>query len=152
MSAVSTGSWLLPLRRLVAVYLVGWLCRTVHADYGVSYREPRLECLSDGIRLHIDPVGVFVGHVYVTGHFVGDKCHLNYCTQSTQQPFVMDVPYRGECNVRRHRSPQPMSVSYEVTVVIQHHPLFITAGDRAYRLNCVYRQVDSMLTQKITIK
>ncbi|VDO86908.1 unnamed protein product [Heligmosomoides polygyrus] len=30
------------------------------------------ECLSDGIRLHIDPVGVFVGHVYVTGHFVGE--------------------------------------------------------------------------------
>ncbi|KAK6055924.1 hypothetical protein COOONC_06571 [Cooperia oncophora] len=64
----------------------------------------------------------------------------------------MEVPYRGECNVRRHRLPYPMAVSYEVTVVIQRHPLFITAGDRAYRLNCIYRQADSTLTQKIKIK
>ncbi|VDO09227.1 unnamed protein product [Haemonchus placei] len=50
------------------------------------------------------------------------------------------------------RTPHPMTISYEVTVVIQHHPLFITAGDRAYRLNCIYRQLESTLTQKINIK
>ncbi|KIH63575.1 hypothetical protein ANCDUO_06119 [Ancylostoma duodenale] len=32
------------------------------------------------------------------------KCHLNYCTESARQPFTMEVPYRGDCNVRRHRS------------------------------------------------
>ncbi|KAK5964154.1 hypothetical protein GCK32_019876 [Trichostrongylus colubriformis] len=48
--------------------------------------------------------------------------------------------------------PDPLTVSYEVTVIIQHHPLFITAGDRAYRLNCIYKQMASTLTQKINIK
>ncbi|KAL6735823.1 hypothetical protein Aduo_006230 [Ancylostoma duodenale] len=79
------------------------------------------------------------------------KCHLNYCTESARQPFTMEVPYRGDCNVRRHRSFNPLTITYEVIVVIQHHPLFITAGDRAYRLNCIYRQVDGILTQKINV-
>ncbi|KJH41861.1 hypothetical protein DICVIV_12155 [Dictyocaulus viviparus] len=80
------------------------------------------------------------------------KCHLNYCSQSIQQPFFMDVPYRDGCNVRRHRSQPPITITYEVTVVVQRHPLFITAGDRAYRLKCVYRQIDNgFLTQKLNI-
>uniref|UniRef100_A0A7I4Y608 ZP domain-containing protein n=1 Tax=Haemonchus contortus TaxID=6289 RepID=A0A7I4Y608_HAECO len=147
----ATGTWPYMYRRYLTICSVWFAVCTLIDGYGLTYKEPRLECLTDGIRLHIDPVGVFVGHVYVAGHFIGDKCHLDYCRQSIHHPFVMEVPYRGDCNVRRHRSPHPMTISYEVTVVIQHHPLFITAGDRAYRLNCIYRQLESTLTQKINI-
>ncbi|EYB83247.1 hypothetical protein Y032_0339g2955 [Ancylostoma ceylanicum] len=144
----STGTWTGVNAHLIWLL---WFVDTARAQFGLTYKEPRLECLPDGIRLHIDPVGVFFGHVYVRGHFKENKCHLNYCTQSTREPFTMEVPYRGECNVRRHRSPNPLTITYEVTVVIQHHPLFITAGDRAYRLNCIYRQADDILTQKINV-
>uniref|UniRef100_A0A1I7X3H7 ZP domain-containing protein n=1 Tax=Heterorhabditis bacteriophora TaxID=37862 RepID=A0A1I7X3H7_HETBA len=109
------------------------------------------ECLNDGIRLHINPVGQFVGHVYVKGFFFGQSCHLDYCKDGAQRPFLMEIPYKGNCNVRRHRTPVPASITYEVTVVVQHHPLFITAGDRAYRLNCIYKQQNAMVSQKINI-
>ncbi|PAV77550.1 hypothetical protein WR25_07166 [Diploscapter pachys] len=63
----------------------------------------------------------------------------------------MDIPYRGNCNVRRHRSLDPPTVSYEATIVVQHHPFFITSGDRAYRLHCVYRQEKTTLEQNLNI-
>uniref|UniRef100_A0A0K0D3F1 LRAT domain-containing protein n=1 Tax=Angiostrongylus cantonensis TaxID=6313 RepID=A0A0K0D3F1_ANGCA len=50
----------------------------VTAQHGVTYKEPELECLDDGIRLHIHPVGVFVGHVYVMGHFAGEYVHSKF--------------------------------------------------------------------------
>ncbi|VDM53594.1 unnamed protein product [Angiostrongylus costaricensis] len=50
----------------------------VTAQHGVTYKEPELECLDDGIRLHIYPVGVFVGHVYVMGHFAGEYVHSKF--------------------------------------------------------------------------
>ncbi|KAF1764950.1 hypothetical protein GCK72_004901 [Caenorhabditis remanei] len=112
---------------------------------------PRLECGSEGIRLHISPTGTFGGHVYVRGFFPQTVCHLNYCTRLTNQPIVMDLPFRGPCNVRRRRNVTPPSISYDVTVIIQHHSLFITSFDKAYRLNCIYRQQDSVLQQRINV-
>uniref|UniRef100_A0A1I7U5K4 ZP domain-containing protein n=1 Tax=Caenorhabditis tropicalis TaxID=1561998 RepID=A0A1I7U5K4_9PELO len=63
----------------------------------------------------------------------------------------MDLPFRGPCNVRRRRNVTPPSISYDVTVIIQHHPLFITSFDKAYRLNCIYRQQESVLQQRINV-
>ncbi|EGT53936.1 hypothetical protein CAEBREN_15630 [Caenorhabditis brenneri] len=123
-------------------------------DYNFYYTQmspPRLECGSEGIRLHISPTGTFGGHVYVRGFFPQTVCHLNYCTRLTNQPIIMDLPFRGPCNVRRRRNVAPPSISYDVTVIIQHHPLFITSFDKAYRLNCIYRQQESVLQQRINV-
>ncbi|CAL2031682.1 unnamed protein product [Caenorhabditis brenneri] len=123
-------------------------------DYNFYYTQmspPRLECGSEGIRLHISPTGTFGGHVYVRGFFPQTVCHLNFCTRLTNQPIIMDLPFRGPCNVRRRRNVAPPSISYDVTVIIQHHPLFITSFDKAYRLNCIYRQQESVLQQRINV-
>ncbi|EYB83249.1 hypothetical protein Y032_0339g2955 [Ancylostoma ceylanicum] len=114
----STGTWTGVNAHLIWLL---WFVDTARAQFGLTYKEPRLECLPDGIRLHIDPVGVFFGHVYVRGHFKENKCHLNYCTQSTREPFTMEVPYRGECNVRRHRSAPVCSSLSSYNAL---HPIF----------------------------
>ncbi|CZR14494.1 ZP domain-containing protein [Caenorhabditis elegans] len=119
--------------------------------YYTHMEPPKLECGSEGIRLHINPTGTFGGHVYVRGFFPQTVCHLNYCTRLTNRPIVMDLPFRGPCNVRRRRNVAPPSISYDVTVIIQHHPLFVTSFDKAYRLNCIYRQQESTLQQRINV-
>ncbi|CAB3404731.1 unnamed protein product [Caenorhabditis bovis] len=116
-----------------------------------SVPAPRLECGSDGIRLHVTPSGPFGGHVYVRGFFPQTVCHLDYCTQFTSSPFTMELPFRGPCNVRRRRNVSPPSISYDVTVIIQHHPLFVTSYDKAYRLNCIYKQRDALVQQKLNV-
>ncbi|CAI2339916.1 unnamed protein product [Caenorhabditis sp. 36 PRJEB53466] len=119
--------------------------------YNTQMSPPRLECGSEGIRLHVSPTGSFGGHVYVRGFFPQTVCHLNYCTRLTNQPIIMDLPFRGPCNVRRRRNVTPPSISYDVTVIIQHHPLFVTSFDKAYRLNCIYRQQESLLQQRLNV-
>ncbi|ULU04617.1 hypothetical protein L3Y34_017405 [Caenorhabditis briggsae] len=141
----SISIWILIIRIVIAHNKI---------DYNYYYTQmspPRLECGSEGIRLHISPTGTFGGHVYVRGFFPQTVCHLNYCTRLTNQPIVMDLPFRGPCNVRRRRNVTPPSISYDVTVIIQHHPMFITSFDKAYRLNCIYRQQESVLQQRINV-
>ena len=41
---------------------------------------------------------------YSTWYILFSNCHLNYCHGGISQAFTMDIPYRGNCNVRRHRS------------------------------------------------
>ncbi|CAJ0604774.1 unnamed protein product [Cylicocyclus nassatus] len=65
--------------------------------------------------------------------------------------FMDSVRAQYGLTYREPRLQNPKTIIYEVTIVVQHHPLFITAGDRAYRLNCIYRQADALLTQKINV-
>ncbi|KAI6228405.1 Zona pellucida domain-containing protein [Aphelenchoides besseyi] len=43
-----------------------------------------------------------------------------------------------KCNIRRKREINPAGIAYQMTVIVQLHPLFVTKRDRAYRLECVY--------------
>ncbi|CAD6191462.1 unnamed protein product [Caenorhabditis auriculariae] len=103
---------------------------------------------SDCISIH---PALFGGHVYVRGFFPHTYCHLNYCNNHVNAPFVLDVSYRGACNVRRKRNVESSSVSYDVTVVVQHHPFFVTSADRAYHLKCIYKQQEALVQQRLNV-
>ncbi|CAI5440619.1 unnamed protein product [Caenorhabditis angaria] len=139
-------NWVFDFWYFLVVFLIG-----VMANYYPTVPPPKLECNSDSIRLHINPSGNFGGHVYVRGFFPQSVCHLNYCHKLTNQPIIMDLSFRGPCNLRRRRSISPPSISYDVTVIIQHHPLFVTSFDKAYRLNCIYQQKDIDVQQKLDV-
>ncbi|CAJ0562153.1 unnamed protein product, partial [Mesorhabditis spiculigera] len=116
--------------------------------------QPTLECLPDGMRLHLSPIGPFSGHVYVKGYFNAppESCHLDYCRAPVSSPFYIHIPYKGHCMVSTQKTANPPGINYQVTVIVQHHHFFVTAGDRAYRLNCLYEEKPVTLRQQVNVK
>ncbi|CAJ0959679.1 unnamed protein product, partial [Mesorhabditis belari] len=104
------------------------------------------------MRLHLNPSIPFGGHVYVKGYFSTPKsCHLNYCKSPVASPFYIHIPYLGDCLVNSQRLSNPQGINHQVTIVVQHHHFFVTAGDRAYRLNCFYEERSMTLKQQVNV-
>uniref|UniRef100_A0A183BXI9 ZP domain-containing protein n=1 Tax=Globodera pallida TaxID=36090 RepID=A0A183BXI9_GLOPA len=113
---------------------------------------PQLECLENAMRLHFVPemgpnVPAFGGHVYLKGFFFTEHCHLDYTKQSIDQPFYFHIPFRSECENGRNVS----GLSYSTIVIVQHHRLFVTNRDKAYAVNCFYREAKGLLERKLEV-
>uniref|UniRef100_A0A914H3P7 ZP domain-containing protein n=1 Tax=Globodera rostochiensis TaxID=31243 RepID=A0A914H3P7_GLORO len=123
---------------------------------------PQLECLENAMRLHFVPemgpnVPAFGGHVYLKGFFFTEHCHLDYTRQAIDQPFYFHIPFRSECQVKRERSIEGENgrnvsgLSYSTIVIVQHHRLFVTNRDKAYAVNCFYREAKGLLERKLEV-
>ncbi|GMT14553.1 hypothetical protein PFISCL1PPCAC_5850 [Pristionchus fissidentatus] len=113
--------------------------------------KPQLECQSSGLRLHLKPINNFTGHVYVRGFFNDKRCHLDYGNRPMSNPFYVDVPYLGECAVQKQRMADPAGIMFSVVVIAQKHRMLVTHGDRAFRLNCFYRQSETKLEHSLDV-
>uniref|UniRef100_A0A7E4VHH4 ZP domain-containing protein n=1 Tax=Panagrellus redivivus TaxID=6233 RepID=A0A7E4VHH4_PANRE len=128
------------------------ICGMVPLVGGLLTTAPTLECLDDALRLHFVPeTRPFLGHVYVKGFFYSSRCHLDYTQYSMAEPFFFHIPYRSDCQIRRERLNDPRGVSYTVTVVVQHHRLFVTSIDKAYSVSCFYRDTQTKLENAVQI-
>ncbi|KAI6183707.1 Zona pellucida domain-containing protein [Aphelenchoides bicaudatus] len=113
---------------------------------------PRLECLSDAMRMHFVPGSLpFSGHVYVKGFFFSQNCHLDYTRHLLTDPFYLHVPYNSTCQVHREKVNNPAGQSFSIVLIIQHHPLFVTQSDKAFSVSCLYRDHPNELGQKLEI-
>ncbi|GMR36315.1 hypothetical protein PMAYCL1PPCAC_06510, partial [Pristionchus mayeri] len=113
--------------------------------------KPQLECQSSGLRLHLKPINNFTGHVYVRGFFNDKRCHLDYGSRPMSSPFYVDVPYLGECAVQKQRMADPAGIIFSIVVIAQKHRMLVTHGDRAFRLNCFYRQSETRLEHSLDV-
>ncbi|KAI3415321.1 hypothetical protein GPALN_004934 [Globodera pallida] len=132
---------------------------------------PQLECLENAMRLHFVPemgpnVPAFGGHVYLKGFFFTEHCHLDYTKQSIDQPFYFHIPFRSECEKRAfHRRRkwakcERPQLQYHrdrtrqitpITSQQKHHRLFVTNRDKAYAVNCFYREAKGLLERKLEV-
>ncbi|VDO95615.1 unnamed protein product [Soboliphyme baturini] len=46
---------------------------------------------------------------------------------------------------------QPRGLLYKAVIVVQLHPWFVTAVDRAYDINCFFSETDAMITSNLEV-
>ncbi|VDD97832.1 unnamed protein product [Enterobius vermicularis] len=66
----------------------------------IGLGEPRVECLSDSIRVNFDTENEFEGHVYVKGHYGHRECRVD-ATLITK--VNLTIPF-ASCGMRRQRT------------------------------------------------
>uniref|UniRef100_A0A0N5A7K5 ZP domain-containing protein n=1 Tax=Syphacia muris TaxID=451379 RepID=A0A0N5A7K5_9BILA len=109
--------------------------------------EPRVECLSDSIRVSFDTENEFEGHVYVKGHYSRSECRVDATLLNN---VSLTIPFTA-CDMRRQRSNNPKGVHIYVPVIITFHPMFITKIDKSYNVQCFYHEVDKTVTTQLDV-
>uniref|UniRef100_A0A183C956 ZP domain-containing protein n=1 Tax=Globodera pallida TaxID=36090 RepID=A0A183C956_GLOPA len=114
--------------------------------------EPEIECGPGIVRFNVKTRQGNASAVYVRGQSQNEDCTFHNTRNITIE--------LAKCNVRRKREVNPNpGIAYQMTVVVQLHPLFVTRVDRAYNVNCFYREqrqdvsvdfgVNELVTQQV---
>ncbi|KAL3077943.1 hypothetical protein niasHS_013472 [Heterodera schachtii] len=114
--------------------------------------EPEIECGPGIVRFNVRTRKGNASAVYVRGQSQNEDCTFHNTRNITIE--------LAKCNVRRKREVNPNpGIAYQMTVVVQLHPLFVTRVDRAYNVNCFYREqrqdvsvdfgVNELVTQQV---
>ncbi|KAL7074347.1 hypothetical protein ACQ4LE_006544 [Meloidogyne hapla] len=95
--------------------------------------EPEITCGPGVVHFTVNTRRGNASAVYVRG-----QSHNEDCTFHNKRNITIEL---AKCNVRRKReiNPNP-GIAYQMTVVVQLHPLFVTKVDRAYNVNCFYKE------------
>uniref|UniRef100_A0A914MBS7 ZP domain-containing protein n=1 Tax=Meloidogyne incognita TaxID=6306 RepID=A0A914MBS7_MELIC len=95
--------------------------------------EPEITCGPGVVHFTVNTRRGNASAVYVRG-----QSHNEDCTFHNKRNVTIEL---AKCNVRRKReiNPNP-GIAYQMTIVVQLHPLFVTKVDRAYNVNCFYKE------------
>uniref|UniRef100_A0A914KV83 ZP domain-containing protein n=1 Tax=Meloidogyne incognita TaxID=6306 RepID=A0A914KV83_MELIC len=95
--------------------------------------EPEITCGPGVVHFTVNTRRGNASAVYVRG-----QSHNEDCTFHNKRNITIEL---AKCNVRRKReiNPNP-GIAYQMTIVVQLHPLFVTKVDRAYNVNCFYKE------------
>ncbi|KAI1703608.1 cuticlin-1 [Ditylenchus destructor] len=114
--------------------------------------HPEIECAYGVVHFRVHTTKSDPSSVYVRGQSSNQDCVFHNTRNVTIE--------LAKCNIRRKREVNPSGVNYQMTVIVQLHPLFVTKVDRAYNVNCFYQEkrqdvnvefgVSDITTQMIT--
>lgn len=91
----------------------------------------------------------FHGWIYVKDHFHLPTCRWNYFNSSDTETGLL-LKY-DQCDVKRTRVSNPKGIAVSSTIIIMKHPMFLTKGDRAFRLQCFYMEAQKYVTNSLDV-
>lgn len=114
---------------------------------------PKIHCYSDTIEMHFKTHHPFRGKIYVLGHYSNDDCRVDYSkTSDGGDPQGAIRLHHGACDMDRQRMAYPEGgMQFSTTLVISFHPLFVTKNDKAFNINCMYRETAQTVTAGIDV-
>ena len=85
-------------------------------------------CRDTKIEVHVETNRPFNGRVYALGR--SETCNIDVQNSDT---FRLDLSMNGgDCNT------QSMNGMFTNTIVLQHHSVVMTKGDKIYKIKCTY--------------
>uniref|UniRef100_A0A0N5BNB4 ZP domain-containing protein n=1 Tax=Strongyloides papillosus TaxID=174720 RepID=A0A0N5BNB4_STREA len=113
---------------------------------------PDIKCNADTIEMRFQTKKKFMGKVYVRGHYNNPECRVDYAQASLEGLPIDGIKlHHGSCDMDRQRVLQPGGMQFSTVLVISFHPLFITKTDRAFNINCLYRESETKVHSELEV-
>ncbi|KAE9547694.1 hypothetical protein FO519_009094 [Halicephalobus sp. NKZ332] len=127
---------------------------------------PDIKCNTDTIEMKFKTKKKFAGKIYVQGHYNNPECRVDYGQASVEGHPIGGIKLsHGACDMDRQRMAmifsilnlmkifqiQPEGMQFSTVIVISFHPLFVTKIDRAFHINCLYRETVQTLHQQLEV-
>uniref|UniRef100_A0A914WWE9 ZP domain-containing protein n=1 Tax=Plectus sambesii TaxID=2011161 RepID=A0A914WWE9_9BILA len=127
-------------------------CAMVDAMSNSIMGLPEIQCDSSRIRISIRTQRPFAGRVFLKGNSHRPECVTDFTEhpQNNDSRLQVAIDY-NLCNTERIRQLSPAGVTYANSLIVQFHPRFITAGDKAYHLRCFYSEVEHTVTSRFDV-
>ncbi|CAI4224312.1 unnamed protein product [Auanema sp. JU1783] len=112
---------------------------------------PTVKCMDDHLRLVFQTQKPFHGRIFVKGMVDKEPCEKRFIgNKNTTIDFELE---NGSCNMRRQRmnNANQKGIEQSITVIISFHDTFITKVDRAFRCTCFYMEMNTVVTQSLTV-
>uniref|UniRef100_A0A1I7UVJ5 ZP domain-containing protein n=1 Tax=Caenorhabditis tropicalis TaxID=1561998 RepID=A0A1I7UVJ5_9PELO len=112
------------------------------------YGDVQLECDSRTISVQIKTERPFVGTI-----FVRDFASESNCRSRGSGRLSAFLEFEiGLCGALRQRILNPKGTVVRTVVTISFHPLFITKVDRTYNLLCLYKEIETTVSDNIQVE
>uniref|UniRef100_A0A914P648 ZP domain-containing protein n=1 Tax=Panagrolaimus davidi TaxID=227884 RepID=A0A914P648_9BILA len=114
---------------------------------------PDIQCNSDTIEMRFKTKKKFTGKIFVQGHYGNPECKVDYGQVAKDGRPVGGIKLsHGACDMDRQRMIRPEGMQFSTVIVISFHPLFVTKVDRAFHINCLYREADQTVNQELEVR
>uniref|UniRef100_A0AC35U2X4 ZP domain-containing protein n=1 Tax=Rhabditophanes sp. KR3021 TaxID=114890 RepID=A0AC35U2X4_9BILA len=114
--------------------------------------DPVINCGDRNIEMRFNTKSKFVGKVFVRGHYNTPECRIDYAQAMLDGTDVDGIKLsHGACDMDRQRILHPGGLQFSTILVISFHPLFITKQDRAFNINCVYRESEKTVSSQLEV-
>uniref|UniRef100_A0A7I4YFM6 ZP domain-containing protein n=1 Tax=Haemonchus contortus TaxID=6289 RepID=A0A7I4YFM6_HAECO len=102
---------------------------------------PRVTCGPDAIRVRGESEDVFEGQIFIKNQRRSPDCFVVYSEEenSTTPEFSLPLSRLSSCGIDIRRNPTHGLELFSV-FVFAFHPSFVTAGDRAFAVHCLFQQ------------
>ncbi|CEF62430.1 Zona pellucida domain-containing protein [Strongyloides ratti] len=113
---------------------------------------PDIKCNAETIEMRFKTKNKFMGKVYVRGHYNNPECKVDYAQASLEGLPIDGIKlHHGSCDMDRQRVLKPGGMQFSTVLVISFHPLFITKTDRAFNINCLYRESETKVQSELEV-
>ncbi|VDL62614.1 unnamed protein product [Nippostrongylus brasiliensis] len=116
---------------------------------------PTIKCTPDGVFAFLNTSNPFTGHIYLKGHFGRKGCHRHFGTdpmETTSPMYSAKAEFRFEsCPMRKKRQINPRGLIMSGIMVVAHHSTLLTYRDRAYRIECYYREDNNIVQTEMRV-
>uniref|UniRef100_A0A8L8K972 ZP domain-containing protein n=1 Tax=Heligmosomoides polygyrus TaxID=6339 RepID=A0A8L8K972_HELPZ len=108
--------------------------------------QPVVTCGPDAIRIRGESEDIFEGQIFIKNQRRSNDCFVVYSADenSTTPEFSLPLNRLSSCGIDIQRNPSKGLELFSV-FVFAFHPSFVTAGDRAFAVHCLFQQ------QQITV-
>ncbi|KIH69350.1 hypothetical protein ANCDUO_00318 [Ancylostoma duodenale] len=108
--------------------------------------SPEVECGPDAIRIRGESEDIFEGQIFIKNQRRSEDCFVVYSVDdnTTLPEFTLSLTRIASCGIDMRRNPLRGLELFSV-FVFAFHPSFVTAGDRAFAVHCLFQQ------QQITV-
>ncbi|XGW13890.1 hypothetical protein V3C99_000294 [Haemonchus contortus] len=102
---------------------------------------PKVTCGPDAIRVRGESEDVFEGQIFIKNQRRSPDCFVVYSEEenSTTPEFSLPLSRLSSCGIDIRRNPTHGLELFSV-FVFAFHPSFVTAGDRAFAVHCLFQQ------------
>ncbi|KAK6736889.1 hypothetical protein RB195_019529 [Necator americanus] len=117
---------------------------------------PTIKCSPEGVQAFVNLSDPFTGHMYLKGFYGREGCHRDFRkapmpsthskTHSAEAEFRFDA-----CPMRRKRQINPRGLIMSGIMVVSHHSTLLTYRDRAYRVECYYREDNNVVQTEMRV-
>ncbi|KAL3098041.1 hypothetical protein niasHT_027586 [Heterodera trifolii] len=109
--------------------------------------QPTISCHPDTIEMRFRTQRPFTGKIYVQGHYANPDCRVDFSEAGGADHDGRGGIrlHHGSCDMDRKRMVGPeggTGMEFSTVLVISFHPLFVTKTDRAFHINCLYKEAD----------
>ncbi|CAI4229657.1 unnamed protein product [Auanema sp. JU1783] len=107
--------------------------------------NPKVTCGPDALTIEASSEDVFEGQIYIKNHRrTSPECFNVYSSEdnTTSPVFSLSLRSISTCGLEMQRDTRTKSLQLSVVVIVAFHPSFVTAGDRAFAVQCLFHQED----------